>query len=188
MATSEYPHVLWFGFRAPYNIADPRLSSSTSYQWCSARSRVKVSQLNLIDLVTKVYDFHMESTALTYTVWNERLYLYLGPDGSHSDRPNGQQYNVVVEDGLLIADYVSFWGQTPYEPGEHLVLASANDDRFIGSNVVVDDGQEGGIHETLQEDLADSEGTIEEEEECCPDCRIECLERRLDIASIVPPR
>jgi hypothetical protein len=151
------------------------------------KSRVKVSQLNLVDLVTKVYDFHMELTALTYTVWNERLSLHLRTDGLHSDRPNGQQYNVVVEDGLLIADYVSFFGSDPYEPGEHEVLASANDYRFIGSNVMVDDGQP-PRYETLQEDLTGSEGTIEEEEGCCPDCRTECLERRLDIASIVPPR
>jgi hypothetical protein len=50
-------------------------------------SRVKVSQLNLIDLVTKVVDLCVDISTITYSVQNERLNIHLDtPEGNLSER------------------------------------------------------------------------------------------------------
>jgi hypothetical protein len=137
------------------------------------KSRVKVSQVNLIDLVTKVQDLHMDLSTITYHVWGERLYLHLGPEGRYSDRVDGEQYNTVVEKGLVIADYVMFYGSN--QPGTNLVVDYASDDRLIASGVVVDDPDAPSVENVVDEEDA------QEDEGCCPECKTECMSRARSI-------
>lgn len=87
-------------------------------------SLVKVSQLNLIDLVTKVVDLGVPISTITYTVENRNLYLHVNsPDGTWLERTDGASHNRVVADGLTMMEYVHFSSSSqPTIMGTHSVL------------------------------------------------------------------
>ena len=97
-------------------------------------SRVKVSQLNLIDLVTKVIDVGAELSTITYTVENEVLYIQLHtPDGTWLDRVDGDRHNLIVADGLTMMEYMCFTSSQPHRAGTNSIFDSTTDDRIVGS-------------------------------------------------------
>jgi len=104
-------------------------------------SRVKVSQLNLIDLVTKVIDLGVDISEITYTVENEVLYLHLHTDG-HSNREGGDRHNLIVADGLTMMEYICFSGSDPHEAGTNSIFDSTTDDRIVGSPIQDDEDDE----------------------------------------------
>jgi hypothetical protein len=106
-------------------------------------SRVKVSQLNLIDLVTKVIDLGVDLSAITYTVEDEVLYLQThGPDGEWFYRADGDRHNLIVSDGLKMTEYICYHGTQPHRAGTNSIFDSTTDDRIVGSPVQDDEDDE----------------------------------------------
>jgi len=103
-------------------------------------SRVKVSQLNLIDLVTKVIDLGVDLSDITYTVEDEVLYLQTHlPDGEWLLRVDGDRHNLIVSDGLKMTEYICFHGTQPHVAGTNSIFDSTTDDRIVGSGVQDDE-------------------------------------------------
>jgi hypothetical protein len=97
-------------------------------------SRVKVSQLNLIDLVTKVIVLGADLSTITYTVENEVLYIQThSPDGTWLDRVDGDRHNLIVSDGLTMMEYMCFTSSQPHRAGTNSIFDSTADDRIVGS-------------------------------------------------------
>ena len=106
-------------------------------------SRVKLSQLNLIDLVTKVIDVGADLSTITYTVENEVLYLQLHtPDGTWLDRADGDRHNLIVSDGLTMMEYICFTSSQPHRAGTNSIFDSTTDDRIVGSPIQDDEDDE----------------------------------------------
>jgi hypothetical protein len=127
-------------------------------------SRVKVSQLNLIDLVTKVVDLHAEISTITYTVENENLYLHHdSPDGIWLDRADGDRHNLIVADGVTMIKYVAFAHSQPCRLGTNSIFDSTTDDRMFGSPMQADEELEPSRVTTF---LDSTEFVREGEEEC----------------------
>jgi hypothetical protein len=114
-------------------------------------SRVKVSQLNLIDLVTKVIDLGVDLSAITYTVEDEVLYLQThAPDGAWFYRVDGNRHNLIVSDGLKMTEYICYHGTQPHVAGTNSIFDSTTDGRIVGSPVQDDEDDEDDEMQIMQ--------------------------------------